>query len=242
MIANKAREQALAYSTVTMLNDLAMNGKKTESGFLITTQKGQELLAKKLVFATGIKDQMPAIKGFAACWGISVIHCPYCHGYEFRNKRTGILANGERAFHIASLVNNLTSDMTILTSGKAEFTEEQIKKLANHQVQIIEKDLSEIEHKNGRITNVVFKDGDKISFNAVYAAIPFVQHSDIPVQLGCELTELGHIKVDGFQKTTIEGVFVCGDNSSMMRSVANAVGTGNLVGAVVNKALTDEQF
>ena len=81
-----------------------------------------------------------------------------------------------------------------------------------------------------------------MNFNAVYAAVPFEQHSDIPFNLGCELTEQGYIKVDNLQKTTLYGVFACGDNSSMMRSVANAVATGNLVGAMVNKELTEERF
>lgn len=241
-IATKAREQVLSYATVTLLNDVATTGTNQEYGFLITTQKNQELFATKLVFATGIKDLVPDIKGFAECWGISVIHCPYCHGYEFRNKKTGIMANGEKAFHLASLVNNLTSSITLLTSGKADFTEEQKKRLTSRNIQVIETEISEIEHNNGQVAQVVFRDRAKMNFEAVYAAIPFVQHCDIPGQLGCELTEQGYIKVDQFQKTTVEGVFACGDNSAMMRSVANAVYTGNLVGAMVNRTLTEEQF
>ena len=70
---------------------------------------------------------MPDIKGFSECWGISVVHCPYCHGYEIRNKKTAIIANGERAFHLASLVNNLTKEITILTSGTKDFEENHSK-------------------------------------------------------------------------------------------------------------------
>ena len=242
VISEKARTQVMNYSTVKFLNDLAVSGKKSENGFSITTKSGEAFQAKKLIFATGIKDRMPDIKGFAECWGISVIHCPYCHGYEFRNQKTGILANGERAFHIASLVNNLTNNVTILTRGKPEFNEEQICKLKKHNIKIIETEISEIEHENGHIQNVIFKDGYKTNFDAVYAVLPFTQHSDIPISLGCELTEQGYIKVDNFQTTTIEGVFACGDNSAMMRSVATAVYSGNLTGAMVNKKLTDEQF
>lgn len=242
VIAEKAKAQVLKYSTVKFYNGLAISGKKTEHGFIITTQTDETFQAKKLIFATGIKDKMPDIKGFLDCWGISVIHCPYCHGYEFRNQKTGIMANGERAFHLASLVNNLTDNITVLTSGKAEFNEEQSTKLKKHNIQIIETDICEVEHENGYIKTMVLKDGNKVNFNAVYAAVPFEQHSDIPFNLGCELTEQGYIKVDNLQKTTLYGVFACGDNSSMMRSVANAVATGNLVGAMVNKELTEERF
>lgn len=241
-IAQKAKAQVLQYDTVKFHSDVAVSGKKTESGFEITTQSGDNFRADKLVFATGVKDAMPDIKGFAECWGISVIHCPYCHGYEFEGRKTGILDNGERAFHIASLVNNLTDQITILTFGKADFNAEQRAKLHQHNIRIVETKVSEIEHCNGYIKNVVFDNGSKIDFDTVYAGIPFVQHSDIPTALGCELTEQGHLKTDMFQKTTVTGVFACGDNSSMMRSVAYAVAAGNIAGAMVNKELVDERF
>jgi len=241
-IAKSAKAQVLAYPTVSYLEELAVEGRKTDTGFVISTKSGQSFTSKKLIVATGIKDLFPDIKGFAACWGISVIHCPYCHGYEFRHRKTGILAPAERAFHLASLVNNLTDDLTILTTRKADFDGEQLAKLEQHHIKFLETPIAEVEHENGQINNLLFEDGNKMAFDAVYAAVPFEQHSDIPESLGCELTEQGHIKVDGFQKTNIHGVFACGDNSSMMRSVATAVSSGNLAGAMVNKELTDEQF
>jgi len=242
VIVEKAREQVLKYDTVKFHNDLAVSGKKTENGFSITTKTGETFTANKLIFATGVKDTMPDINGFSACWGISVIHCPYCHGYEYRRRKTGILANGERAFHVASLVNNLTDDITILTSGKANFKPEQITKLDSHRIKVIETQVSEIQHESGHVRNLVFTDGSKMSFDAIYASIPFTQHSDIPVSLGCELTEQGHIKTDMFQKTTVDGVYACGDNASMLRSVAMAVSSGNIAGAMLNNELTGERF
>src|SRR5690606_4073271 len=220
----------------------AASGRKTNTGFIIKTLEGLEFKAKKLIFATGIKDIMPDIKGFEQCWGISVIHCPYCHGYEFRNQKTAIMANGERAFHLASLVHNLSSQVSIIASGKAEFTDEQRNKLQMHNISITEKKIQEVIHENGHLTNIVFEDGETIKLNALYAAVPFKQHSDIPAILGCELTEMGHIKTDPFQKTNIAGIFACGDNSSMMRSVSYAVATGGIAGSMVNKELVDDVF
>lgn len=241
-IATLAREQVLKYKTVHFQNDLAIAEMKTAKGFEIKTQNGKTFLGKKLIFATGIKDIMPNIKDFSECWGISVIHCPYCHGYEFNGQKTGIISNGDGAFHVAQLVNNLTKDLTILTSGKANFTDEQISKLKTHNIDIVETKVSEIEHENGEVKNVVFNDGTKTRFNAIYASLPFKQHSDIPVALGCELTEQGYIKVDDWQKTSIQGVYACGDNTTGMRSVANAVYAGNIAGATVNMELTTESF
>lgn len=241
-ISRLAKQQVEKYETVKFHEGIATAGIKTPDGFEITTNTNHKFKAKKLIVATGIKDIMSDIKGFDACWGISIIHCPYCHGYEYKKQSTGIVANGARAFHIASLVSNLTDDITILTSGAADFTPEQKDKLSKHHINIIETKISEFEHKNGQLQNIVFNDQTKQSFDVAYAAIPFIQHSEIPVSLGCELTEHGYIKVDEFQKTTIQGIYACGDNTNMMRSVANAVYSGNLAGAAVNAELTNEQF
>ncbi|RYZ47212.1 MAG: NAD(P)/FAD-dependent oxidoreductase, partial [Chitinophagaceae bacterium] len=119
---------------------------------------------------------------------------------------------------------------------------EQTDKLQKHNIAIKEPEVAEIVHENGQVEELLFTDGSRESFAAVYAAIPFEQHSDIPLSLGCELTEQGYLKVDMFQKTTVAGVFACGDNTNMMRSVAAAVAGGNLAGAVLNKELTDEDF
>ncbi|QQT25901.1 NAD(P)/FAD-dependent oxidoreductase [Sphingobacterium spiritivorum] len=241
-ISRIAREQVEQYPTVAFYQGEAVNGEKTDAGFIITTSTGEKFSSRRLILAAGIKDIMPDINGFSESWGISVIHCPYCHGYEYRNEKTGILANGDRAFHMASLINNLTKDLTILTSGPAEFETEQKAKLEKHNIPVIEKKVIEVEHLNGQIRNIVFEDGTRMDFKAVYAALPFVQNCAIAEQLGCVLTEQGYIEVDNLQKTNIEGVFACGDSTSMMRSVAIAVSSGNLTGAMVNMELVNETF
>lgn len=241
-ISSVAKADVEKYETVIFYKGIAISGTKTENGFEIATNANDKFTAKKLIFATGIKDTMPDIKGFSECWGISIVHCPYCHGYENRFKNTGIIANGQKAYHLATMVGNLTKNLTILTNGKADFTIEQLEKLSKHQIKIIENQISEIEHKDGKLQNLVFQDGTKIPFDVAYGVIPFSQHSDIPVSLGCELTEDGYIKIVAFQKTTVPNIFACGDNSNMLRSVANAVSSGNIAGAVANGELVQEQF
>ena len=242
IIAGKGKTQVLKYSTVNFLNGLAASGKKTEKGFEIVTQKGEKFTAKKLIFATGVKDIMPDIKGFAAWWGITGIHCPYCHGYEVKDERTGIVANGNFAFHYAQLIRNWTKDLTIFTNGKSALTTEQTGKITRHNIQIIEKEIAYLEHEKGIIKEIVFKDNSMFKLTAFYSRPDFKQHCKIPEMLGCELTEEGLLKVDMFQKTTVPNVFACGDNTSLMRSVANAVSTGNVTGAVVNNEMTEEEF
>ena len=240
-ISQTALEQVLKYDTVILKKQKAIWAKKTDSGFEIKTES-EEFSAKKIILATGIRDILPDIKGLKECWGISVIHCPYCHGYEFRNQKTGIMANGERAFHLAGLVKNLSDEVTIYTNGKADFSEEQLAKISQNNIEIIEQNVSEILHNKGNISGIVLSDGKSCEMTALYTSFSFEQHSDLWKQLNCELIETGHIKVDHLQKTSVDGVFACGDNSSPMRAVANAVFTGNLTGAMLNHELVRESF
>lgn len=241
-IAAVAKQQVLAYPTVNFLDALAISGKKIGDHFLIETENGENFQSKKLILATGIKDLMPNIDGFSACWGVSVIHCPYCHGYEFAGKRTGLMANGERALHLSKLIANLTKKLTIFTNGTADFAETEAALFSKHQIQIVEAPITAIEHQGGNIEGIQLTDGSKFSLDALYAAIPFEQHSEIPFKLGCEFTASGHIKVDAMQKTNISGLYACGDNSSGMRSVALSVATGSTAGAMVNMELAQEAF
>ena len=241
-ISTLARQQVSKYDTVTLLSALATKGIKTANGFVIQTNAGDIFEARKLVFATGINDIMPAIPGFSESWGISVLHCPYCHGYEVRHQKTGILANGDTGFELATLISNWTTDLTLFTNSKSTFTEQQRLKLNKHRILIIEEKISQLENKNGFIQHVVLADGVKLPLKALYARPPFTQHSSIPQALGCELTPEGYIKIDGAHRTTIPGIYACGDNVTRMRTVANAVSMGTTTGLMLNNELIEEDF
>ena len=241
-ISTLAKRQVQKYETIKFYNKLAISGIKTKNGFEIITQSGDKFIAKKLIFATGIKDIMSDIKGFTECWGISIIHCPYCHGYEYSNDKTGILANGDIAFEIGKLINNWTKDLTVFTNGKSTLTIEQTEKLQKHNIKIIENEIDYFEHKKGQIKNIVFKDKTSKKIKALYARPKFEQHCEIPKQLGCELTEQNYLKIDPFQKTTENGIFACGDNTNMMRSVSYAVAMGGIAGAMANREIIEEEF
>lgn len=241
-IASKARDQVATYDTVKFHSGLVIDGTETASGFEIITEAGETFTTKKLLFATGVKDVMPPIDGAAACWGISMIHCPYCHGYEVRNEKTGILANGEIAFEFSKLILNWTKELTIFTNGKSTLSSDQTMKLKDKGIALIETEIVAFEHTNGVLEKVRFKDGEQMELKAMYAKLPFKQHSDLPEKLGCALTEQGYIHVDAFQKTNVPGILACGDNTTPMRSVSNAVAQGTLAGAMMNSELVNESL
>lgn len=241
-IAAIALAEVLNYPTVSHLNDLAISAIQSKDHFEVKTASGLSFTGKKLLIATGIKDLMPAIKGFAECWGISVIHCPYCHGYEVRQQKTAILANGETAFHLAQILSQWTSDIVLFTNGAMQLSAAQQEKLQNHGILIIETALSEIQHENGHLKSLLLEDGQQHFFKAMYSRVSFVQHSDIPESLGCVFDEQGYLWVDDKKQSSIPGVYAAGDSTTMARSVSLAVASGSLSGVAINAALILESW
>ncbi len=261
-IVAKAKQQVLYYKTVHLMNDKVETvqrsaaqrnaaqrnaaqrsaATKQNNEFVIYTTSGAQFAAQKLLFATGITDIMPKISGFAACWGISVIHCPYCHGYEVRNQKTGILANGDMGFEFSRLISHWTKDLTLLTNGKSTLTAEQIQKMKENKINIVETDIQSINHEAGQIKSVILRDGTSHRLSALYARVPFEQHCNIPQMLGCALTESGYLLVDDFQQTSVPGIFAAGDNTTHLRSVSESVAAGTKAGAFINHILINENF
>lgn len=236
-IAGIAREQVLRYPTVSIRTDYAEIVSGSDNEFLVTAASGAVYKARKIILATGIIDLMPEIEGFAPCWGISVIHCPYCHGYEYRHQATGILANGDAALEFAALVSNWTDKLHLFTNGPSKVPQEHVAWFFEHNISIVEQELDYISHDHGQLKQLVFRDGSSQELDALYARLPFALHSDIHEKLGCRLTEGGYLEVDEFRRTSIAGVFAAGDATTPMRFVSGAVASGTVAGASVNKEL-----
>lgn len=240
-ISTQARKQVEAYDTVKFISDEALEAGGANENFEVMTKSGQRFQAKKLLFATGLKDTH-TVKGFEACWGISVLHCPYCHGYEVRNQTLGVVANGDHAFHITKLVFNLSQKVTLYTNGKSTLSDEQTSKLTKQNIVVVEDEIAEAIHAQGQVKQLIFKNRNQANVEALFVKPNSTQHCTIPEKLGCQLTEHGFIQVDDFQQTTVAGVFAAGDNSTMIRAVAAAIAAGNKAGAIINRELTDELF
>lgn len=241
-IAATAKQQVMAYPTVAFFNDVVTEALKTKDSFRVSLSGGEVFYSRKLIFATGIKDILPGIPGFAQCWGISVLHCPYCHGYEVKGMPTAIFNNGDTGFEIARLIRNWTDDLTIVTNGDASFSEEQWHFIRTQNIEIRTEEITNIEHNNGYISGVTFNNNTTLAVKAAYTRVPFVQNSALPKKLGCEITPEGYIKTNAMQQTTIDGIYACGDSISPMRAVAHAVFTGTMAGISSSKELIFENY
>jgi len=234
-------KQVLEYPTIQFMEDEVIQVSNGYRGFEVVTQ-AESFMASKLLFATGLKDILPDIPGFAESWGISVVHCPYCHGYEIRNTPTAVFAKGDMGFDFARFVQHWAHEVTLLTNGDSGLSEKQQETLNMSGIAVIDREIESLDQENGQVSAVLFKDDTSLKLNAIYARVPFVQKCDIPEQLGCVLTEQGLLMVDDFQKTNVPGLYAAGDCTSQLRSVANAVAAGNRVGAFINHELISERY
>ena len=241
-IALKARRELDTYKTVKQITATVENVTRADDGFKVTTADAQTFATQKVLFTTGIKDIMPDIPGFADCWGISIIHCPYCHGYEVHGQKLAVFGNGDEGFEFAKHVSNWSDDVTLFTNGISNLSEEQEEKLSKNHINIIQTEITGIDSIGGQVNNVILKDGSRQNIGAIFARPLFKQQSDIPQQLGCALTEQGHISIDSHYLTTIPGVYAAGDNSSPLRALANVVAAGTMAGVSINKALIEDEF
>ena len=241
-IAKTAKAEVLKYPAIKFLNAKADSAKQIEGGFSVGMEDGSFFTSRKLLLATGLKDVLPDIKGLAACWAISAIHCPYCHGYEVKNEKIALLMNGDHAFEMAKNLHLWNKDLSILTNGKSEFTHEQMEKLKSKSITILEEEILELEHQNGQLENIVFRNGKKEAFKAIYVKPEVEQHVDFSGQLGFELTDLKTIKVNEQQQTTAMGVYAAGDCATLFRSLSIITAAGTMAAVMINKELISEDF
>lgn len=243
-IITKAKEQVLQYPTIRFEDGKVIALNKTDKLFEVDTAIGERFIAKKVLFSTGIVDIIPEIRGFKECWGISILHCPYCHGYEVKGQKTAIFANGMMAYLLTMLISNWTAEIILLTHGRSMLTQEQTDKIQKHGIEIIEKEIKEIEHREGQLQGLIFQDNSKLAVSVMYTKLPFRQHSDLPAKTGCAMNEQGYIQVaeDGTQKTTVPGIYAAGDNTTIKRAVAVAAAQGAAAGHSISGELIMEVF
>lgn len=235
-----AREQALAYPTVTHRNGRVTTLTGSNGRFTVTTDQNAHFQARKMLLATGVEDMMPAIDGFAESWGRSVLHCPYCHGYEIQGQPLGVLLNGDQVAEYVGLIRHWSQTLTLLTNGPAGFDTEQRDMVRRLNVPIVETPIRQIRHENGLMRAVDFQDGNQQELTALFAPVPFRQHADLAQQAGCALTVTGLVQVSAFGETSVPGLFAAGDTSSPMRQLAIASASGGMAGAWLNRELVAE--
>lgn len=234
-----ARRQVAAYPAATFVEGTAIRATKQPDGFSIELGTGQVLEGRRLVLAFGISDELPAIPGLADRWGSSVLHCPYCHGYELSGQRLGVLSVSPNSVHQAMLIAEW-GPTTFYLNGDPEPDASELASLRERGVAIEPAPVKAL-HGDGRtLSSIELADGRMSQVNALYLGPRTRLNSDIAQQLGCELEDgvFGSmIKTDATKQTTVAGVFAAGDITRPAHNITWACSDGVMAGVAVHRSL-----
>lgn len=234
-IAADGKAQLMKYPTVQWLEGAATQAAALDEGFDVATADGASFRARRLVLATGMVDELPAVPGLAERWGSSVFHCPYCHGYELEQGRIGVLATSALSMHHALMLPDWGT-VTLFLNGAFEPDDEQLGKLAQRGVTVERTPLRAISG----VATVALQDGRALEQEGLFVLSRLHSASPLAEQLGCDMEQgpMGsYVRTDMTKASSIAGVYVCGDAARMAGSVALAVADGAMAGVGAHQSL-----
>ncbi len=238
MIA-RARAQVLAYPSVTMIEGEASGVCQTaDGGFRVELASGESVTGAMLVLAHGIEDVLPAIPGVAERWGRNVLHCPYCHGYEFAGRRLGVLNLTPMSAHQALLIAEW-GPTTFFLNGTDELDDEARENLDRRAVTVEPAPVADLVGEAPALAGLRLADGRIVDVEALFIS-PSRDLSPLAGQLGCEIEEspLGPvIRTDAQQQTTVPGVFAAGDATIAAGNATLASAAGVMAGVALHRSL-----
>lgn len=238
-ILGTARAQLQAYPTARVIEDEAVDALANHGqGFAVTMASGKVLRAAKLILAFGLRDTLPNIPGLQDRWGATVLHCPYCHGIEFSDRRLGVLYRTEMSVHQAQLIPQW-GPTTLFLNG-ATLDEESAHKLAARGVAVEPASVTALEGEGTALSGVRMADGRLVPLDALYIAPQSCLSSPLAERLGLAIDDspMGPIiRTDGDKMTTLPGVYAAGDIARAPHSVSWAVADGVTAGTATHRAL-----
>lgn len=240
-ILSTMRRQLSAYSSVEFMMEAASAASIEGDSVVVTSASGQAIEGARLLLAFGISDEMPSIPGLAERWGKSVLHCPYCHGYEVSGERLGVLNLTPASLHQALLVSDW-GPTTFFTNG-AEIDEASLTALKRRNVDIERHAIVGIDGAPGQISSIQLADGRSRPADALFIAPRYRLNSDVATQLGCYIQKgpLGPIiTVDDSKATTLPAVFAAGDIARPMHNITFACADGVTAAMAIHRSLVME--
>ena len=234
-----ARQQLARYATVKLVNARADAISGAIDDFSVLTDDGAAHKARRLLLSYGIADQMPAIPGFAECWGKSIVSCPYCDGFEVAGQHWGLVWSGPQSLHAVSLFGDWTEKLTLFADGH-DIPAEARADLARRGVPLIEGKLSAIDHSDGQLSSILFDTGRSVSVDVLFAHPRNRPSANLHETLGLETVPnpLGMtLKVDDRRETSLPGIYAAGDLANPMASVTLATSHGAMAGIFAQQSM-----
>ncbi|SDM66874.1 NAD(P)/FAD-dependent oxidoreductase [Sediminibacillus halophilus] len=238
-----AKEELEEYPSIEIQNQRVTDIQKEEGTFLVYANDGNSYRTRKVILATGLTDVLPDIKGIHEFYGMSLFSCPFCDGWELRDRPLVVVAEDERAMHGVKLIANWSKDLVVCTNGKTPFTAEQSELLLKKNIRVIDKEIESFQGDKGQLKIIRFKGGEELEREGGFVASELKQASSLIESLGCSLNTMGGVETDDFGRTEVEGVYACGDNALVAPAqlvIAASEGSRTAIGVVAD--LVNEDF
>ena len=237
------RAEAESYG-VRLLDGSAADVESVDGVFTVALADGCAVSARRLLVTTGLVDELPEVPGLRALWGDQVIHCPYCHGWEVRDRAIGVLASGPMATHQALLFRQLSADVVVFGHTRPP-SDEQRAELAARDIPVLDGEVSGLEVVDGRLTGVRLAGGRLVAREVLVVAPRFVARSTLLESLGVEVVEQApgigsRVVAAPTGRTGVPGVWVAGNVTDLSAQVVVAAATGAAAGAQINADLVAE--
>jgi thioredoxin reductase len=221
---------------------IGVTGARREADhFRVALGNGSEERARYLLIATGVVDDLPAINGFADCYGRSVFHCPYCDGWECRDRALAAFGRGKAVAGLALGLRTWSANVVVCTHG-ARLDAPNRDRLARNGIHVRTEPIAELVHDKGQLSQIVFKSGEAIDRDALFFSTGQHPQSPLAISLGCTLTNAGVVKTGNTCDTNVDRVFVAGDASRDAQFVVVAAAEGVRAAVAINRALQAEDI
>ena len=210
-----------------------------DSSFDVRLGDGLALTARRILVTTGLGDEVPDIPGVRERWGRDLLHCPYCHGYEVRDQRLGVLGGSAEAVQHALLVRQWSHDV-VYFDHSGTLTPQQREELVARAIGVVEGRVTRLVVEDDELQGIELEDGRVVRRDAVFVRPAFVPHTDLLVALGCVTHDNGWVVADQTGRTSVTGVWVAGNAVNPRAQVITAAGEGSAAAIAINNDLVDE--
>jgi thioredoxin reductase len=238
-----AREEIRPYETVEFRDVTVIDARCLPTGrFETTLETGESIESRKLLIATGVRDNLPEIPGMRELYGRSVFHCPYCDGWEVRDEPLAVYGRGDRGYGLSLELTAWSRDILLCTDGPSDLDEERVQRLGRNGIVVREDGVARVEGRDGILQAVVFENGDVSSRRALFFTTGQHQQSPLAIRLGCEFNDKGTVRTGKYESTHLPGLFVCGDASRAVQWVIVAASEGAEAAFAINTDLIKEDL
>jgi thioredoxin reductase len=212
----RAHEQLARYDAVVVRDAEAVDARAEGDGFVVVLGNGgDEVQTRTVVLTTGMDYEVPDVPGFREHWGHAVFHCPFCHGWEVRDRPLVVCGEGTVAEQQAALLRGWSGDVTVVDPGE----------------------VAGLRVEDGTVRAVVRHDGSEVACEGVLVHAPLRRRGRLPERLGLALTDKDLVAIDALGRTSVPGVYAAGDVAVAPQQVAVALGSGHLAGVVAVREL-----